>query len=64
MTRKPIYLAETGVADSAQETRQIAALFAGIWRWHLAGLVWFDLNRRASWSLAASRARTRPSAGL
>ena len=51
LTRKPIYLAETGVADSAQETRQIAALFAGIWRWHLAGLVWFDLNRRASWSL-------------
>jgi mannan endo-1,4-beta-mannosidase len=51
LTSKPIYLAETGVGDSAREVRQIANLFAGIWHWHLAGLVWFDLNRKNSWSL-------------
>jgi len=50
LTRKPIYLAETGVGDGAHEVRQIANLFAGIWHWHLAGLVWFDLNRKNSWS--------------
>jgi Glycosyl hydrolase family 26 len=51
LTRKPIYLAETGVSDNPFEVRQVADLFAGIWRWHLAGLVWFDLNRKNSWSL-------------
>ncbi|MGN6793625.1 MAG: glycoside hydrolase family 26 protein, partial [Streptosporangiaceae bacterium] len=51
LTHKPIYLAETGVGDGARASRQIAALFAGIWRWHLAGLVWFDQDRRAPWSL-------------
>ena len=51
VTHNPIYLAETGVADSAGQARQIAGLFAGIWRWRLAGLVWFDLDRRNSWSL-------------
>jgi mannan endo-1,4-beta-mannosidase len=51
LTRKPIYLAETGVGDGAHEVAQIRNLFAGIWHWHLAGLVWFDLNRKNSWSL-------------
>jgi mannan endo-1,4-beta-mannosidase len=51
LTRKPIYLAETGVGDGSHAARQIANLFAGIWHWHLAGLVWFDLNRKNSWSL-------------
>jgi mannan endo-1,4-beta-mannosidase len=51
VTRKPIYLAETGVGDNAREVSQIGDLFTGIWRWHLAGLVWFDLNRKNSWSL-------------
>jgi mannan endo-1,4-beta-mannosidase len=51
LTHKPIYLAETGVADSARQARQIAGLFAGIWKWHLIGLVWFDQDRRFSWTL-------------
>jgi mannan endo-1,4-beta-mannosidase len=51
LTRKPIYLAETGVSDNEFEVRQVKSLFAGVWRWHLAGLVWFDLNRKNSWSL-------------
>jgi mannan endo-1,4-beta-mannosidase len=51
LTRKPIYLAETGVGDGAHEVAQMRNLFAGIWHWHLAGLVWFDLNRKNSWSM-------------
>jgi hypothetical protein len=51
VTGKPIYLAETGVGDGSHAARQVASLFAGLWRWHLSGLVWFDLNRKNSWSL-------------
>lgn len=51
LTHKPIYLAETGVGDGTAAARQVANLFAGILHWHLAGLVWFDLNRKNSWSV-------------
>jgi len=51
LTRRPIYLAETGVGDGAHEVAQIRNLFAGIWHWRRAGLVSFDLNRKNSWSL-------------
>ncbi len=51
MTSKPIYLAETGVGDGTREVRQVMNLFAGLRRWRLIGLVWFDLNRKNSWSL-------------
>lgn len=51
LTQKPIYLAETGVGDGVHEVRQMANLFAGLRQWHLIGLVWFDLNRKNSWSL-------------
>jgi hypothetical protein len=51
LTSKPIYLAETGVGDGAHETRQMANLFAGVRQWHLIGLIWFDINRKNSWSL-------------
>jgi mannan endo-1,4-beta-mannosidase len=57
LTRKPIYLAETGVGNNGHEVSQVADLFAGIWRWHLAGLVWFDLNRKNSWSLDGKPAK-------
>ena len=51
ITSKPIYLAETGVGDGIHEVRQVASLFAGVRRWRLIGLVWFDLDRKNSWSL-------------
>jgi Glycosyl hydrolase family 26 len=59
VTRKPIYLAETGVGDGPASSRQVAKLFAGIVRWHLAGLVWFDLNRKNSWSVEGKPAKDR-----
>ena len=59
LTSKPIYLAETGVGDGHAAGRQVANLFAGILRWHLAGLVWFDLNRKNSWSVEGKPAKDR-----
>lgn len=59
VTRKPIYLAETGVGDGSAVARQVANLFAGIVHWHLAGLVWFDLNRKNSWSVEGKPAKDR-----
>jgi hypothetical protein len=29
----------------------MANLFAGVRQWHLIGLIWFDINRKNSWSL-------------
>ena len=57
VTSKPIYLAETGVGDGSHEARQMATLFAGLRRWRLIGLVWFDLNRKNSWSLQGKPAK-------
>jgi mannan endo-1,4-beta-mannosidase len=59
LTRKPIYLAETGVGDGPAAPKQVANLFAGIVHWHLAGLVWFDLNRKNSWSVEGEPAKDR-----
>jgi mannan endo-1,4-beta-mannosidase len=59
MTSKPIYLAETGVGDGPAASRQVTNLFTGIVRWHLLGLVWFDLNRKNSWSVQGQPAKDR-----
>ena len=59
LTRKPVYLAETGVGDGTGASRQVANLFSGIVHWHLAGLVWFDLNRKNSWSVEGKPAKDR-----
>lgn len=50
--KKPIYLAETGVAPGVHELRQIDDLFAGLSQYHLAGLIWFDQNAKQPWKLA------------
>ena len=57
LTRKPIYLAETGVGDGSHAAVQVTNLFAGIRRWHLIGLVWFDLNRKNSWTVEGKPAK-------
>ena len=51
ITSKPVYLAETGVAGGPDQAWQIAGLFGALQRYHLAGLVWFDLNRKQPWRL-------------
>lgn len=76
MTSKPIYLAETGVAGGPGQGWQIASVFASVRKFHLSGLIWFDLNRKRPWRLEgrpaavaayrkalASLAGSRPAAG-
>lgn len=66
-TSKPVFIAETAVAPGPQQEAQIAGLFAAIRKYRLAGLVWFDINRKEPWRLeghpaaiAAFRAGMRP----
>jgi Glycosyl hydrolase family 26 len=65
---KPVFIAETGVAPSAGAARQIAALFNGLNRYHLTGLIWFDVNRLEPWRLegrpAAAKAFGRAAASM
>ena len=46
VTRKPILVAETAVADSVnRQPQDILQLFRGVKRQHLLGLVWFDRDQ-------------------
>jgi mannan endo-1,4-beta-mannosidase len=51
VTSKPVYFAETGVAGGPDQSWQVAALFAALRQYKLAGIVWFDLNRKQPWRL-------------
>jgi hypothetical protein len=42
-TDKPVLLSETGVAPAAGQFAKIGNLFAGMRRYQMLGLVWFDL---------------------
>jgi beta-mannanase len=55
--RKPLYLAETGVAPNPHAIRQMDDLFAGISRNHIRGLIWFDQNAKQTWTLLPRTAR-------
>lgn len=48
---KPVFIAETGVAPNAGAAHQIAGLFNGLNRYHITGLIWFDVNRLEPWRL-------------
>lgn len=50
-TAKPLYIAETGVQPGAEQASQIMGLFDAVRQYHLAGLIWFDINRREKWRL-------------
>ena len=58
-TSKPIYIAETSVAASSDQSKQIIGLFNGVQRFHLQGFVWFDINRLARWRLEGRRGAIR-----
>lgn len=45
MTGKPILLAETAIGPVAGQAAKIPDLFVGVKRYHLLGLVWFDVNQ-------------------
>jgi Glycosyl hydrolase family 26 len=50
---KLLYLAETAVSPTSAEPHQIKELFEGINRNHLAGLIWFNENKKQDWRLRA-----------
>jgi mannan endo-1,4-beta-mannosidase len=50
-TKKPLYIAETGVEPSTDQPSQISGLFAAVRQYHLAGLIWFDIDRKEKWKL-------------
>ncbi len=54
ITRKPVLIGEVAVNRGPSRARQIASLFAGVRRLHLAGIVWFDVNHgeNANYQLA------------
>jgi len=58
-TSKPVYIAETSVAPSPDQARQIIGLFHGVQRFHLSGFVWFDINRLRTWRLEGRPAAVR-----
>ena len=45
LTRDPILLSETAVGTLAGQARLIPDLCAGVKRYHLAGLIWFDVHQ-------------------
>jgi Glycosyl hydrolase family 26 len=51
ITSKPVFIGETSVAKGPGQARQVAGLFHGLRRYHLAGFVWFDINRLRVWRL-------------
>jgi mannan endo-1,4-beta-mannosidase len=59
VTRRPVFIAETAVAPSAGQARQVAALFGGVASNHLMGFVWFDVNRLKAWRLEGRPAADR-----
>jgi beta-mannanase len=58
-TGKPIYIAETSVAPSADQARQIIGLFNGVLRFHLSGFVWFNIDHLEAWRLEGRPAAVR-----
>lgn len=56
VTSKPVFIGETGVAGGPRQGWQIAGLFAGVRKYHLIGLVWFDLDRKQPWRLEGRQA--------
>jgi Glycosyl hydrolase family 26 len=58
-TSKPIYIAETSVAPSSDQARQIIGLFSGVQQFHLSGFVWFDIDHLEAWRLEGRTAAVR-----
>jgi Glycosyl hydrolase family 26 len=61
LTKKPIFLSEIGVGPGADQAKKIPDLFAGIRRYHLIGLLWFNQKQQGSlyhqdWRLGPSKA--------
>lgn len=47
ITSKPVLLSETAIGPVAGQARKLPDLFAGLRRFHLLGVVWFDVHQHA-----------------
>jgi len=56
LTLNPILISETGVAPAAGKPAKIADVFAGVHKYGLLGLVWFDANRHRDWRVSGPAA--------
>jgi glycosyl hydrolase family 26 len=56
---EPIFIAETSVAPSADQARQVIGLFNGVVRYHLSGFIWFNINHLEDWRLEGRPAAIR-----
>jgi mannan endo-1,4-beta-mannosidase len=45
ITRDPVLITETAAGTGIGQAAKVAELFAGIRKWHLLGLVWFDRDQ-------------------
>lgn len=48
---EPIFIAETSVAPSADQARQVVGLFNGVVHYHLSGFIWFNIDHLEDWQL-------------
>jgi hypothetical protein len=44
-THDPVLISESAIGQRAGQARKIPGLLAGVMRYHLRGLVWFDVNQ-------------------
>jgi hypothetical protein len=56
---KPVYIAETSVAPSSDQARQVIGLFNGVQQFHLSGFVWFNIDHLEAWRLQGRPAAIR-----
>ena len=61
LTSDPVFLSEIGIGQVTGQAAGIPNLFAGIRKYHLLGLVWFDVTQHAGiyhqdWRLEAHSA--------
>jgi Glycosyl hydrolase family 26 len=56
LTLNPILISETAVAPAAGKPAKIANLFAGVHKYGLLGLVWFDAAKHKDWRVSGPAA--------
>jgi mannan endo-1,4-beta-mannosidase len=56
LTLNPILISETAVAPAAGKPAKIADLFAGVHKYGLLGLVWFDAAKHKDWRVSGPAA--------
>ena len=57
LTHRPVFIAETGAASTANQPAKINDLFAGVRSYGLSGFLWFDENTQGrAWRINSAQA--------